>query len=74
MRLTKVSIKPTKEVILKSFKKEKRIYVHGLHDIPIAMLLLTMFGPRKGQKSSEVFNSKTGKNTIHFYYSRITVH
>ena len=62
------SIKPTKGHI-EVFKKEKRIYVHSLHDVAIAMFLLTMLEPRRGQKSSEVFKSKSGKNTIHFYCS-----
>ena len=53
-------------------KKEKRFY--SLHDIPFAMLLLIMFGPKKKTKSLEVFNSKSRKNTIHFYCSWITVH
>ena len=61
MHLTKASIKPTKDVILKSFKKEKRIYVHGLHDIPFAMLLLTMFGPRKRQKVQKFLIQKVEK-------------
>ena len=74
MHLTKASIKPTKDVILKSFKKEKRIYVHGLHDIPFAMLLLTMFGPRKRQKVQNFLIQKVEKNTIHFYCSQITIH
>ena len=76
MRLTKVSIKPTKEVILKSFKKKRESTY--MHDIPIAMLLLTIFEPRKGQKVQKFLIQKVEKTlftfTVHGLLFTDTVH
>ena len=69
-------------LILGFLKSKRKIKESSYFDLIMITLVLPCFfwqslniiSWRKGQKISADFKSKSGKNTVHFYCSQITIH